>query len=155
MNYVDIFVSNTKAHLVLTKLSKRMKPYSFETISFEEKMNLIEQYLDKQEEIILKVFFGEHHNDFLTYLSVYEPKNIELIKEYKGKSLPGIVNIYCNNYDKIFIRSLLLCHFNNDFSVNPKLKIHPHFLVKSNSSITILDIYDDRGMYVFEEKKYD
>jgi hypothetical protein len=77
-------------------------------------------------------------------------KNIELIKDYKGRTLPGILLIDIDKYNKTFIRNLLLCHFNSDFSIDPNLSIHPHFFIEYyNTNVTILDIYDDRGMYVF------
>lgn len=151
MDYVKFFFSNKKAHLVTTQLAARLKAKSFESASFIEKIKIIEPYLKKHEKIVLKLFFWENYDCLYTYMSTLGITNIVLIKAYKGRNLPGIVLINLDKYNEIFIRNLLLCHFNYDFSIHPNLNIHPHFLIKNNQSITILDIYDDRGMYVLNE----
>lgn len=148
MDFIKFFFRNNEAHLKQTKLATDLESCVFENLLFNEKMKKIERFFDKSNNIVLKIFFWERYNNFQQYLLNFEIEDVELIKNYKGKNLPGIVIIHFDHYNKVFFHNLLLCHFNSDFSINPKLNIHPHFLIKHSNSITILDIYDDRGMYV-------
>ena len=153
MNYMNFFIKNKKPHLKWTEAYPNSDICILEDFSFEQKLEIIEPYFSNCSRILLKIFFWEKHNNFCEYLSTFDIKNIELIKHYKGRTLPGILLISFDKYEKIFIRNLLLCHFNSDFSINPKLNIHPHFLIEyDNLNITILDIYDDRGMYILKNR---
>ena len=101
--------------------------------------------------VSLKLFFWETYSSLYNYISSFDIEKIELQRDYKGKKTPGILSVNLYTFNKFFIRTLLLCHFNSDFAVNPKLMIHPHFLIEyENNSIYILDVYDDRGMYVLK-----
>jgi hypothetical protein len=153
MNHIKFYTNNKQPYLNQTKLYSKLDACILEDFLFNQKIKVIESYFTDCRKILLKIFFWENYCHFYNYLLNFEIENIELIKDYKGKTLPGIVLIYLDKYDKVFIRNLLLCHFNSDFSINPRLSIHPHFLIEYNNfNITILDVYDDRGMYVFAGK---
>lgn len=151
MNYIKFYDQNKEPHLVLTKLSSLLTACILESFGFEDKMKIIENYFSNMTKVSLKLFFWENYSSLYNYILGFDIENIELLRDYKGKKLPGILSVNLYTYNKFFIKNLLLCHFNSDFAVNPKLMIHPHFLIEcENNSINILDIYDDRGMYVLK-----
>jgi len=151
-NILDYFIFCKKMDIGLSFFRKKnicVERVIFEKSEISEKMTEVERYIENIESIQIKLFYWEQDVSMKMYLSNFD-LDFKDIKSYKGRTLPGIILIRMDHYfNKQFIKNLLLCHFNHDFSINPYLSVRPQILIQKNDKKNvILDIYDDRGMYV-------
>jgi hypothetical protein len=148
----SLLISKEKDIRFLKKIeTDKIERFFLEDLSLIDRIKTIETFFNDNKGIYLKLFFWEKDSNLKNYLYTFNIDNFETIVNYKGRTLPGLLVIKFDEYEKVFVRNLLYCHFNHDFSINPYLCVRPQFFIKDdNFQITVLDIYDDRGMFVLE-----
>ena len=72
--------------------------------------------------------------------------NLSKLSSYRNGSKPGIFFLKNCEFNDLFLRTLLICHFNFEKGLKPSLNIKVHIYIICNNCQILLEIYDDRGL---------
>lgn len=154
MQYDDFwkyYTSQTKLDYNFTIFFKQTPPYiqyDIEKMNIMEKIDNIIDQLNDFQKMVIKIYFWEP-DDQMRFFTRGLGGEMEILKSYLGKKTPGVGIVYQTELNAAFLRTLLLCHFNKDFSRNPQLEIMPYCLVDNGSSYLVFELYDDRGYNIY------
>ena len=154
-NFREYYLNQKKLDYFFINFFEGTPPYiqfDFERMDTLEKINDIIGQVKDYKEIVFKIFFWEPDNQMLYFVSGFGEK-LEIIKSYSGKTTPGVGFVSQKQLNNSFFRTLLLCHYNKDFSRNPQLEIMPYCLVEREDSYQVFELYDDRGYNLFDIPK--
>lgn len=123
--------------------------FDFEGKSLIEKINSVLERADNFQKMVVKIYYWEPDVQMCAFVQGFG-EEINVIKSYKGRKLPGVGVVYLRRPNIPFLKTVLLCHYNNDFSLNPQLEIMPYCLVDTGCSYLVFELYDDRGYNLYE-----
>lgn len=127
--------------------------FDIENISIDKKIDFIIHRITEFEfrNIIYKIIFWDDNNRINDFLNnKYDFDHIIVSKQYKNGATPGVIFIEDTKINILFLRKILLLHFNFEFAkipcINMKLQI---FLKLIDNNDILIDIYDDRGFNIY------
>jgi hypothetical protein len=156
INLIDLsFFEKKIINLIKDKKIKNIERdvFDIEKISLPNKSNFLISFIKgikNVESIKYRILFWEKDNILINFFNYnFSDKNFEIQKPYKGRKSPGIIFVIDEKIDSIFLSELLKNHFNYEMAKEPSMNLRVQIYLHQNKSITLLDIYDDRGFYVY------
>ncbi|WP_310557032.1 hypothetical protein [Flavobacterium sp.] len=125
--------------------------FDLEPIKLEAKLDFIIHLLLSSnliESLTYKILFWEETNKVESLIKSYKKKYSTIISYNNGK-LPGIIFINEDVLDVLFLKELLINHFNHEMAKNPSLSLRVQICINKEDYITLIDIYDDRGFDIY------
>lgn len=99
--------------------------------------------------LTIKILFWENDSLLKNLMASMNVTKYQLVNSYKNGENPGILYIDMNVLEESVIRQLLINHFNYEMAQDPSLNIRVQICLVEENKITLLDIYDDRGFYIY------
>lgn len=149
--FYDYYIHQKKMDYNFTEFFKDTPPYvqyDFEGMNLLDKIDVLANQIKGLFNIVFKIYFWESDDQMCCFANGLG-ENMEILKSYRGKKIPGVGIIYQTALDIPFLRTLLLCHFNKDHSRDPQLEIMPYCLGDDGSSYLVFELYDDRGYNLY------
>ena len=125
--------------------------FDLEPVVLTHKVDFVIQLLlsfNLVEGVTYKILFWEQTN-LIKDLIEYSRKKHQFAAVYEGSQLPGVVFIDEKVLDESFCKRLLVNHFNYEMAEDPSLNLRVYICVNHSHYITLLDIYDDRGLDIY------
>jgi hypothetical protein len=155
-NHIDSVSFDKKLGGILkTKEGKNLIKgrFDIESIQLKHKADFLISFISLQEEIFsitYKILFWEKDEVIERFFNLnFSPKQYKINKTYRGGKLPGSVFVDESGIDKIFLKTLLDSHFNYEMAKEPSLNIRVQLCINVKDIVVLLDIYDDRGFYIY------
>lgn len=151
-NWGDYYTKHEKLEYNFSGYFTNTPPYiqySFEGMVLIDKINIIIEQVKDLQNMVVKIYYWEPDAQMDIFIHGFG-EELKTIKSYKGKKLPGVGVVYLKQPNIPFLKTLLLCHYNNDFSRNPQLEIMPYYLVDTGGSYSVFELYDDRGYNLYK-----
>jgi len=76
-------------------------------------------------------------------------KKCQIASLYEGYEHPGVIFVDDKALDISFCKQLLVNHFNYEMAKTPSLNLRIQLCINHSYDVTLLDIYDDRGFYIY------
>lgn len=126
--------------------------YDIEDINVTKKGGFVENTIKSFgliTSITYKILFWEKEEVIQTFIQSNKNKDFKISVKYKNGKKPGVIFIEEETLDKSFLEALLLNHFNHEMAEDPSMNIRVQLGVNYKNGIRLLDIYDDRGFYMY------
>lgn len=127
--------------------------FDLECINLKFKVDILIQFLSSfkpTESVVYKILFWENDIKIESFIkSCFPTKKYKVALSYKNRKVPGVIFIEEDTIDIKFINTLLTNHFNFEMAKEPSLNIRVQICISNSISIILLDIYDDRGFYLY------
>lgn len=140
----------------LLKVEKHNKTiiakYDIEPVKQQEKIDFIEYIINSFKpffSITYKILFWEKSEIIQQFIDSNKEKTFLRLTNYKGGKDSGTVFVDDDYFDKTFFEALLINHFNFEMAEDPSMNIRVQICISSESKISIIDIYDDRGFNIY------
>jgi len=100
--------------------------------------------------VTYKVLFWENDKKIESFFNANFPnKEYKKTLPYKNGKKEGVIFIDDKIIDVLFLKTILIHHFNFEMAKEPSFNIRVQLSINTNSSIILLDIYDDRGFDIY------
>lgn len=142
-------------NLLKTKEGKNVTEgrFDIESIQLKQKSDFLISFVTSYKEIFsitYKILFWEKDEILKKWFNLNFPaKHYRIDKTYRNGILPGSIFIDEQSIDKSFLKILLDNHFNYEMAEEPSLNVRVQICINTKDFIVLLDIYDDRGFYVY------
>jgi hypothetical protein len=126
--------------------------FDIEPIELEAKLDFIIHMLLSTKSFVsltYKILFWEEGTRVQSLMKSYKGKTYSTVSSYKNKEQPGVIFIEEKIIDELFIKELLINHFNYEMAKDPSLNLRVQICVDQEDYITLFDIYDDRGFDIY------
>lgn len=124
-----------------------------ESIKLKDKAELVILLISSLKSIIgitYKILFWEEDVKIERFLELNFPnKRYEKVLSYKNGKRAGVIFIDDGILDISFLKSILNNHFNFEMAKEPSQNMRVQISVNLDDVIMLLDIYDDRGFYIY------
>jgi hypothetical protein len=131
--------------------------YDIEGIQLKNKSGFVIQMLHAIKEIksiTYKILFWETDKTINDFFNLnFNHKTYQIVANYTGKEIPGVLFVDDEKFDKNFTKVLLNTHFNYELAVSPSLDLRVQICINNvDNFIFLLDVYDDRGFDIYHFK---
>lgn len=100
--------------------------------------------------IVYKILYWEKDSVMRDFFGTnFHGKSFTIKNSYKGRQAPGVIFVNDESMDKSFFKALLQYHFNFELGGTPSLNVRVQICFNMGKSIILLDIYDDRGFFLY------
>lgn len=126
--------------------------YDFESIEVNNKINfLFKKFIDVPnfESLTFKILYWEKDNIIEEFFNSNDINDYLITNNYLGEEKPGEVFIDNKKFNNIFFDNLLVNHFNYEKALEPSINIRVQICINYEDCLSLLDIYDDRGLNVY------
>jgi len=125
--------------------------FDIEPVPVLKKIEFIIQFFSLKfiEGLTYKLLFWEKDDLLVSFMNSINVMKYSIITSYKNGEVPGVLFIDMDTFNETVFRQLLIHHFNYEIAEDPSLNIRVQICLNEKKSITLLDIYDDRGFDVY------
>jgi len=99
--------------------------------------------------ITYKLIYWEKNEIISEFIKNNTKSEFKITSLYRNGELPGVLFINEKGIDENFFNTLLMNHFNYEMAESPSLNLRVQLFIHHDDLLTLLDIYDDRGVNVF------
>lgn len=130
---------------------------NIEHISLNKKSQFVFEILSSfnvLSECTYRILFWERNDVIEDFFKLNFPKKEHVVYiPYQDKKLPGICIVHDIKIDEFFFKSLINNHFNFELAKEPSLCIRVQMCIHITGFKIFIDIYDDRGLYIYWQRQ--
>lgn len=154
MKEYTIYDNNFLRKVFCRKLKKGIATIEcdLEGMSFKKKVTFVVDRLSKMKFLEARMIleFWEKTNDIIQMLEECHVYEYKLIREYKGRKTPGVIDIqFLGSIDAHFLKVLITKHYGYELAKEDALSVWPFLAIDDGKQITAIKLYDDRGFYEY------